>query len=150
MERFEFITSDYFDKTVESYGLESLKINDIEEEVKKHLIFDIDVVWKIESWDLLDNGNLEVFIDIRQVIQLYLNIVLENQNGTLDYNEFDNLQEAREFYFYNIDDVFEIRGKNHNGYYSIYNENIFYKKIFQEIFIVTHIVREYILKYFMR
>ena len=51
MERFEFITSDYFDKTVESYGLESLKINDIEEEVKKHLIFDIDVVWKIESWD---------------------------------------------------------------------------------------------------
>jgi hypothetical protein len=65
MERFEFITSDYFDKTVESYGLESLKINDIEEEVKKHLIFDIDVVWKIESWDLLDNGNLEVFIDIR-------------------------------------------------------------------------------------
>lgn len=135
MERFEFITSDYFDKTVELYGLESLKINDIEEEVKKHLIFDIDVVWKIESWDLLDNGNLEVFIDIRQVIQLYLNIVLENQNGTLDYNEFDNLQEAREFYFYNIDDVFEIRGKNHNGYYSIYNENIFYKKIFQEIFI---------------
>lgn len=150
MERFEFITSDYFDKTVELYGLESLKINDIEEEVKKHLIFDIDVVWKIESWDLLDNGNLEVFIDIRQVIQLYLNIVLENQNGTLDYNEFDNLKEAREFYFYNIDDVFEIRGKNHNGYYSIYNENIFYKKIFQEIFIVTHIVREYILKYFMR
>lgn len=150
MERFEFITSDYFDKTVELYGLESLKINDIEEEVKKHLIFDIDVVWKIESWDLLDNGNLEVFIDIRQVIQLYLNIVLENQNGTLDYNEFDNLQEAREFYFYNIDDVFEIRGKNHNGYYSIYNENIFYKKIFQEIFIATHIVREYILKYFMR
>lgn len=150
MERFEFITTDYFDKTVELYGLESLKINDIEEEVKKHLIFDIDVVWKIESWDLLDNGNLEVFIDIRQVIQLYLNIVLENQNGTLDYNEFDNLQEAREFYFYNIDDVFEIRGKNHNGYYSIYNENIFYKKIFQEIFIVTHIVREYILKYFMR
>ena len=135
MERFEFITSDYFDKTVELYGLESLKINDIEEEVKKHLIFDIDVVWKIESWDLLDNGNLEVFIDIRQVIQLYLNIVLENQNGTLDYNEFDNLKEAREFYFYNIDDVFEIRGKNHNGYYSIYNENIFYKKIFQEIFI---------------
>jgi hypothetical protein len=61
---------------------------------------------------------------------LYLNIVLENQNGTLDYNEFDNLQEAKEFYFYNIDDVFEIRGKNHNGYYSIYNENIFYKKIF--------------------
>ena len=47
------------------YGLESLKINDIEEEVKKHLIFDIDVAWKIESWDLLDNGNLEVFIDIR-------------------------------------------------------------------------------------
>ena len=83
MERFEFITSDYFDKTVELYGLESLKINDIEEEVKKHLIFDIDVAWKIESWDLLDNGNLEVFIDIRQVIQLYLNIVLENQNGTL-------------------------------------------------------------------
>lgn len=150
MERFEFITSDYFDKTVESYGLESLKINDIEEEVKKHLIFDIDVVWKIESWDLLDNGNLEVFIDIRQVIQLYLNIVLENQNGTLDYNEFDNLQEAREFYFYNIDDVFEIRGKNHNGYYSIYNENIFYKKIFQEIFIVAHIVRRCILIYFMR
>ena len=37
MERFEFITSDYFDKTVELYGLESLKINDIEEEVKKHL-----------------------------------------------------------------------------------------------------------------
>ena len=65
MERFEFITSDYFDKTVELYGLESLKINDIEEEVKKHLIFGIDVVWKIESWDLLDNGNLEVFIDIR-------------------------------------------------------------------------------------
>lgn len=150
MERFEFITSDYFDKTVELYGLESLKINDIEEEVKKHLIFDIDVVWKIESWDLLDNGNLEVFIDIRQVIQLYLNIVLENQNGTLDYNEFDNLQEAREFYFYNIDDVFEIRGKNHNGYYSIYNENIFYKKIFQEIFIVAHIVRRCILIYFMR
>ena len=60
---------------------------------------------------------------------MYLNIVLENQNGTLDYNEFDNLQEAKEFYFYNIDDVFEIRGKNHNGYYSIYNENIFYKKI---------------------
>lgn len=150
MERFEFITSDYFDKTVELYGLESLKINDIEEEVKKHLIFDIDVAWKIESWDLLDNGNLEVFIDIRQVIQLYLNIVLENQNGTLDYNEFDNLQEAKEFYFYNIDDVFEIRGKNHNGYYSIYNENIFYKKIFQEIFIATHIVQEYILKYFMR
>ena len=65
MERFEFITSDYFDKTVELYGLESLKINDIEEEVKKYLKFDIDVVWKIESWDLLDNGNLEVFIDIR-------------------------------------------------------------------------------------
>lgn len=65
MERFEFITSDYFDKTVELYGLESLEINDIEEEVKKHLIFVIDVVWKIESWDLLDNGNLEVFIDIR-------------------------------------------------------------------------------------
>ena len=65
MERFEFITSDYFDKTVELYGLESLKINDIEEEVKKHLMFDIDVAWKIESWDLLDNGNLEVFIDIR-------------------------------------------------------------------------------------
>lgn len=64
MKRFEFITSDYFDKTVELYGLESLKINDIEEEVKKHLIF-IDVAWKIESWDLLDNGNLEVFIDIR-------------------------------------------------------------------------------------
>ena len=61
---------------------------------------------------------------------MYLNIVLENQNGTLDYNEFDNLQEAKEFYFYNIDDVFEIRGKNHNVYYSIYNENIFYKIIF--------------------
>ena len=44
MERFEFITSDYFDKTVELYGLESLKINDIEEEVKKHLIFDIDAI----------------------------------------------------------------------------------------------------------
>lgn len=65
MERFEFITSDYFDKTVELYGLESLKINDIEEEVKKHLIFDIDVVWEIVNWDLLSNGNLEVFIDIR-------------------------------------------------------------------------------------
>ena len=65
MERFEFITSDYFDKTVELYGLESLKINDIEEEVKKHLIFDIDVVWEIVNWDLLSNGNLEVFIDIK-------------------------------------------------------------------------------------
>lgn len=65
MERFEFITSDYFDKTIELYGVESLEIDDIEQEVKKHLIFDIDVAWKIESWDLLDNGNLEVFIDIR-------------------------------------------------------------------------------------
>ena len=28
---------------------------------------------------------------------MYLNIVLENQNGTLDYNEFDNLQEEIQY-----------------------------------------------------
>lgn len=28
---------------------------------------------------------------------MYLNIVLEKQDGTLDYNEFDNLQEAKAF-----------------------------------------------------
>lgn len=65
MERFEFITSDYFDKTIELYGVEILEIDDIEQEVKKHLIFDIDVAWKIESWDILENGNLEVYIDIK-------------------------------------------------------------------------------------
>lgn len=65
MERFEFITTDYFDKFVEWYGLEDIEIEDIEQEVKKHLIFDIDVAWKIESWDILDNGNLEVYIDIK-------------------------------------------------------------------------------------
>ena len=95
MERFEFTPTPNF------------RVTDIEAEIERHLIFDIDVFWEVEDWSFL-----------------------ENQNGTLDYNEFDNLQEAREFYFYNIDDVFEIRGKNHNGYYSIYNENIFYKKIF--------------------
>ena len=65
MERFEFITTDYFDKFVEWYGLEDVEIDDIEQEVKKHLIFDIDVAWKIESWDILENGNLEVYIDIK-------------------------------------------------------------------------------------
>lgn len=65
MERFEFITTDYFDKFVEWYGLEDIEIEDIEQEVKKHLIFDIDVAWKIESWDILENGNLEVYIDIK-------------------------------------------------------------------------------------
>ena len=65
MERFEFITTDYFDKFVEWYGLEDVEIEDIEQEVKKHLIFDIDVAWKIESWDILENGNLEVYIDIK-------------------------------------------------------------------------------------
>ena len=65
MERFEFITSDYFDKTIELYGVEILEIDDIEQEVKKHLIFDIDVAWKIESWVILENGNLEVYIDIK-------------------------------------------------------------------------------------
>ena len=65
MERFEFITSDYFDKFVEWYGLEDVEIEDIEKEVKKHLIFDIDVAWSIESWNILENGNLEVLIDIK-------------------------------------------------------------------------------------
>lgn len=65
MERFEFITTDYFDRFVEWYGLEDIEIEDIEQEVKKHLIFDIDVAWKIESWDILENGNLEVYIDIK-------------------------------------------------------------------------------------
>ena len=65
MERFEFITTDYFDRFVEWYGLEDVEIDDIEQEVKKHLIFDIDVAWKIESWDILENGNLEVYIDIK-------------------------------------------------------------------------------------
>ena len=65
MERFEFITSDYFDRFVEWYGIEDVEIDDIEQEVKRHLIFDIDVAWKIESWDILDNGNLEVYIDIK-------------------------------------------------------------------------------------
>ena len=65
MERFEFITSDYFDKTIERYGEDDLTINDIEYEVKKHLIFDIDTAWEIMNWSLLDNGNLEVLIDIK-------------------------------------------------------------------------------------
>ena len=53
MERFEFTPTPNF------------RVTDIEAEIERHIIFDIDVVWKIESWDLLDNGNLEVFIDIR-------------------------------------------------------------------------------------
>lgn len=65
MERFEFITTDYFNKFVEWYGLEDIEIEDIEKEVKKHLIFDIDVAWEIESWNILENGNLEVLIDIK-------------------------------------------------------------------------------------
>lgn len=65
MERFEFITSDEFDKFIERYGEDDLTINDIEYEVKKHLIFDIDTAWEIMNWSLLNNGNLEVLIDIK-------------------------------------------------------------------------------------
>lgn len=65
MERFEFITTDYFDKFVEWYGLEDVEIEDIEQEVKRHLIFDIETAWSIVTWDILDNGNLEVYLDIK-------------------------------------------------------------------------------------
>lgn len=65
MERFEFITSDEFDKFIEVYGENELTINDIEYEVKKHIVFDIDVAWEIMNWSLLNNGNLEVLIDIK-------------------------------------------------------------------------------------
>lgn len=64
---------------------------------------------------------------------MYLNIVLENQNGTLDYFEFDldkNFNEARAFYFQNELDVFEIRTNYNNGYYDLVNPKIFYKKNF--------------------
>lgn len=65
MERFEFITSDEFDNFIEVYGEDELTINNIEYEVKKHLIFDIDTAWEIMNWSLLNNGNLEVLIDIK-------------------------------------------------------------------------------------
>ncbi len=59
---------------------------------------------------------------------MYLNIVLEKQDGTLDYNEFDNLQEAKAFYFNHRYEVFEIRTNCNNGYYDLVDEKIFYKK----------------------
>ena len=65
MERFEFITSDEFDNFIEVYGEDELTINNIAYEVKKHLIFDIDTAWEIMNWSLLNNGNLEVLIDIK-------------------------------------------------------------------------------------
>ena len=60
-----------------------------------------------------------------------ITIVLENQNGTLDYFDFnlDNeFNEARAFYFDYKDEIFEIRKDYNNGYYDIVDEKIFYRK----------------------
>lgn len=116
MERFEFKPTPNF------------RVTDIEAEIERHLVFDVDVIWEVDNWSFLENGNIEVFIRIWQVINLYLNIVLEKQDGTLDYNEFDNLQEAKAFYFNHRYEVFEIRTNCNNGYYDLVDEKIFYKK----------------------
>lgn len=53
MERFEFTPTQDF------------RVTDIEAEIERHIIFDIDVFWEVEDWSFLENGNIEVFINIR-------------------------------------------------------------------------------------
>ena len=57
-----------------------------------------------------------------------ITIVLENQNGTLEYFDFDlknQFKEAKAFYLMNELDVFEIRKDFNNGYYDLLDEKIF-------------------------
>lgn len=65
MERFEFITSDDFDNFIEVYGEDDLDIYIVDQELKKHIIFNVDVAYEIVNWNLLSDGNLEVLIDIK-------------------------------------------------------------------------------------
>lgn len=69
---------------------------------------------------------------------MYLNIVLENQNGTLDYFEFDldkEFKEAKAFYLNHMEEVFEIRANELNGYYDLVNEDIFKRiRVNQSVF----------------
>ena len=61
-----------------------------------------------------------------------ITIVLENQNGNLDYYDFTlpkEFKDAQRFYFQNQYEVFEIRTNENNGYYDLVNEKIFFKGI---------------------
>ena len=62
MERFEFTPTKEFKDMLDKYYINN---KDLEKEIKNHIIFNIDVVWDIENWSLLNNGNIEVFINIR-------------------------------------------------------------------------------------
>lgn len=52
MERFEFKPTPNF------------RVTDIEAEIERHLVFDVDVILEVDNWSFLENGNIEVFIRI--------------------------------------------------------------------------------------
>lgn len=65
MERYNFITSNIFDDLIKEYGIEGISDLDIREEILRNMKFDNDVIeWKVESCDITENGELDVFIEM--------------------------------------------------------------------------------------
>ena len=69
MKRLEFVTSNYFDEMIEELGIDAISDLDITEEISrqdadKDLFLNEGEFTRIETWEILDNGNLEVFIEI--------------------------------------------------------------------------------------
>ena len=44
---------------------EHFQVIDIEGEIKRHFEFGIDVVWEVDDWYFLDNGEIEVILEIK-------------------------------------------------------------------------------------
>ena len=65
MERYNFITSNIFDDLIKEYGIEGISDLDIREEILRNMKFDNDVIErKVESCDITENGELDVFIEM--------------------------------------------------------------------------------------
>ena len=69
MKRLEFVTSNYFDEMIEELGIDAISDLDITEEISrqdadKDLFLNEGEFTRIETWEILDNGNIEVFIEI--------------------------------------------------------------------------------------
>ena len=65
MESYNFITSNIFDDLIKEYGIEGISDLDIREEILRNMKFDNDVIeWKVESCDITENGELDVFIEM--------------------------------------------------------------------------------------
>lgn len=69
---------------------------------------------------------------------MQVTIVLEDMNSNLDYFEFDldkEFKEAKAFYLNHMEEVFEIRANELNGYYDLVNEDIFKRiRVNQSVF----------------